>query len=308
MPEIGIRYTETGVVVMNLLQLQYFQEVAKLQSITKAAKELGISQSALSIMMGKLEEEIGYPLFARQGRNITITPYGETVRQYSYRILHKMEDIEREFQELRGEEDEKNLMLGVTDSNYYGDWMLELVQEHPEIQINVRQMSREDIYKNLMIGELDFGISNELEYYGQLESQQLFSQPYQLLVRKNHPLAAKKQITPEELAKEAILSLPPSHKERMIDNLTARMQFTPNIVFEGNSDIMAEMFHAGVGSILTCAHNRKQWMKKSADQYALLDIVGSPARYEMYLFWAKHRYLSKRARIFQNYVLDYYHV
>lgn len=59
---------------MNLLQLEYFQEVAKAQSITKAAKLLGISQSALSIMMNKLETEIGYPLFSRQGRSIAITP------------------------------------------------------------------------------------------------------------------------------------------------------------------------------------------------------------------------------------------
>ncbi len=62
---------------MNLLQLEYFQEVAKAQSITKAAKILGISQSALSIMMNKLETEIGYPLFSRQGRSIAITPYGK---------------------------------------------------------------------------------------------------------------------------------------------------------------------------------------------------------------------------------------
>lgn len=62
---------------MNLLQLEYFQEVAKQESITKAAKVLNISQSALSIMMGKLEGELGYPLFIRKGRNISITPYGE---------------------------------------------------------------------------------------------------------------------------------------------------------------------------------------------------------------------------------------
>ena len=57
---------------MNLLQLEYFQEVAKAQSITKAAKKLKISQSALSIMMNKLESSIGYPLLNRQGRTIRI--------------------------------------------------------------------------------------------------------------------------------------------------------------------------------------------------------------------------------------------
>lgn len=293
---------------MNLLQLEYFQVVAKEQSITKAARALNISQSALSIMMNKLETEIGYPLFQRQGRNIVITPYAKDVLYYSYILLHEMEDIQREFQELRGESNERKLTLGVTDSNYYGDWILGLLEQYPDIQLNVLQMSREDIYENLIMGNLDFGISNEVEYHGQLSAQLLFSQPYQLLVLCGHPLADKGKITVEELMREPIISLPPSHKERMIDNLSQEMHFRPNIIFEGNQDIMAEMFHAGVGSILTCAHNRKQWMMRAPEQYAMLDIVGANSRYEMYLLWSKHRYLSKWARMFQRYVFDYYHV
>lgn len=219
-----------------------------------------------------------------------------------------MEDIQREFQELRGESNERKLTLGVTDSNYYGDWILGLLEQYPDIQLNVLQMSREEIYENLIMGNLDFGISNEVEYHGQLSAQLLFSQPYQLLVLCGHPLADKGKITVEELMQEPIISLPPSHKERMIDNLSQEMHFRPNIIFEGNPDIMAEMFHAGVGSILTCAHNRKQWMMRAPEQYAMLDIVGANSRYEMYLLWSKHRYLSKWARMFQRYVFDYYHV
>ena len=101
---------------MNLLHMEYFQEVAKASSITQAARTLGISQSALSVMMSKLEEEIGYPLFEKQGRNIMITPYGQKVLRYSYIILHEMDDIQREFRELRGEENEWKLKLGVTDT------------------------------------------------------------------------------------------------------------------------------------------------------------------------------------------------
>ena len=293
---------------MNLLQLAYFQEVAKHQSITQAAKVLDLSQSALSIMMNKLETEIGYPLFTKQGRNIAITSYGEKVLYYSYILLHEMEDIQREFTELRGEENEWKLNLGVTDSNYYGDWILKLMNDYPELQLNVLQMSRDEIYENLLIGKLDFGISNGMEYYEELDSQLLFSQPYQLLVMKDHPLARKGHITMEELVREPLLSLPPSHKERLIDNLSSAMHFRPNIVFEGNADIMEQMFHVGVGSILTCTHNCRQWMRYPREQYGLLDIVGTSARYEMYLVWSKNRYQSKCARVFRNYVFDYYHV
>lgn len=293
---------------MNLLHMEYFQEVAKASSITQAARTLGISQSALSVMMSKLEEEIGYPLFEKQGRNIMITPYGQKVLRYSYIILHEMDDIQREFRELRGEENEWKLKLGVTDSNYYGDWILNLTNDYPELQLNVMQMSRNEIYENLLIGKLDYGISNGMEYYEELDSQLLFSQPYQLLVLNSHPLAKKGTITMEELVQEPILSLPPTHMNRMVDNLSSIMNFQPNIVFEGNADIMEQMFHVGVGSILTCAHNRGQWMRNKRGEYALLDIVSCSARYEMYLVWSKNRYRTKCARNFQNYVFDYYHV
>ena len=177
---------------MNLLQLEYFQEVARQESITKAAKVLNISQSALSIMMGKLEGELGYPLFIRKGRNISITPYGERVVYYSYILLNKMEDIQREFQELRGEETEQKISLGVTDSNYYGDWVIDLLEDFPDLKLNVLQMSREEIYENLLTGNLDFGISNGMEYHSQLDSQMLFSQPYQLLVFQRSSIGEKK--------------------------------------------------------------------------------------------------------------------
>lgn len=293
---------------MNLLQLEYFQEVAKAQSITKAAKVLNISQSALSVMMGKLEDELGYPLFTKQGRNIAITPYGQKVVHYSYILLHQMDDIQREFRELRGEESELSISLGVTDSNFYGDWILALLDKAPDLKLNILQMSREDIYSNLLTGNLDFGISNGREYNNQISSRLLFSQPYQLLVLHDHPLAEKGSITLEELAKEPLISLSPTHKERLIDNLVQETHFHPNIIFEGNPNIMIEMFHAHVGSILTCAHNRKQWMRLEPENYAALTITGITARYEMYLLWSKHRFLSKWARVFQDYVFDYYHV
>ncbi len=293
---------------MTLLQLEYFLRVATLQSISKAADELNISQSSLSTMMGKLEDELGYPLFERSGRNITITRYGQIVEKYSYILLNKVDDIQLEFDELQGKHNTRAISVGVTDSNYYEGWILELMKQYPEMKINLLQMSKEAICKNLQTGNLDFGISDDIDYYEQMNAQLLFSQPYQLLVFRDHPLAAKGKISVEDLVKEPFISLPPSHKERMIDNLSAELHFCPNIVFEGSPNSMLAMFQARMGSILTCAHNRRQWVELLPEQYTMLNIEGISTRYEMYLIWSKHRYLSKWARIFQKYVFDYYHV
>lgn len=292
---------------MNLLQLEYFQIVAKEGSFTKAARQLEITQSALSIMMNKLETELGYTLINRQGRHMTLTPYGELLLYYSYILLHEMEDIQLEFSELRGETGEKPIALGVTDGNFDSEWVIGFLEKHPNTAMNILEMPVEEIYHNLLSGNLNFGLVNRPNYHQQLSGQLLFSQPYQLLVLKGHPLAEKTGITIEELLREPLLALPSTYQGRLVDHLSRMAYFKPNIIFEGSQDIMIELFHARIGSILTCAHNRRKWMRLPEEQYVLLNIFGLDNRYEMYLVKSRHRYLSRHARIFQQYVCDYYH-
>lgn len=61
---------------MELLQLQYFRTVARMEHMTKAAKELRIAQPALSKTIARLEEDLGVPLFDRQNRQIKLNEFG----------------------------------------------------------------------------------------------------------------------------------------------------------------------------------------------------------------------------------------
>jgi DNA-binding transcriptional LysR family regulator len=61
---------------MELQQLKYFREVAKREHVTRAAEKLFVSQSAISRAVTQLEEELGVPLFYRQGRAVVLSRYG----------------------------------------------------------------------------------------------------------------------------------------------------------------------------------------------------------------------------------------
>ena len=61
---------------MELDQLRYFLAIADLANFTRAAEELGLSQSALSRSILKLEEELGQPVFERKTRSVTLTDVG----------------------------------------------------------------------------------------------------------------------------------------------------------------------------------------------------------------------------------------
>lgn len=62
---------------MEIQQLEYFKVVAEMQHMTHAAERLNISQPALSKSISNIEQEIGVPLFDRQGRSISLNRYGK---------------------------------------------------------------------------------------------------------------------------------------------------------------------------------------------------------------------------------------
>src|SRR5690554_3927973 len=72
---------------MNIESIQYFKQIAEVKSISKVSLQSHISQSALSQMIQKLEENIGYQLFHRSNKGVELTKMGEIVYDYSNTIL-----------------------------------------------------------------------------------------------------------------------------------------------------------------------------------------------------------------------------
>lgn len=76
---------------MEIRQLTTFSKIIELKSFSKAAQALGYSQSAVTVQIRLLEEELGVRLFDRIGKHTHLTPKGEEFRTYAYRILHEAE-------------------------------------------------------------------------------------------------------------------------------------------------------------------------------------------------------------------------
>lgn len=76
---------------MNLSQLYYFRKLSELQHYTRAAKELYITQPALSDAIRSLEKELGVPLFQKEGRNVKLTRYGREFSVYVHDALRELD-------------------------------------------------------------------------------------------------------------------------------------------------------------------------------------------------------------------------
>ncbi|EST51510.1 LysR family transcriptional regulator [Brevibacillus panacihumi W25] len=97
---------------MDLLQLKYFQVVARLEHMTRAAEELHISQPSLSKMISRLEKHLGVPLFDRHGKQIRLNRFGKIFLNRVDRVFAELEEGQYELADLTGlERGEADLII-----------------------------------------------------------------------------------------------------------------------------------------------------------------------------------------------------
>lgn len=98
---------------MEILQPQYFQTVARLEHMTKAAEQLQIAQPSLSKTISRLEEDLGVALFDREHRKIRLNAAGRIFLNRVERAFAELNEGRREIVEL-ADQDQKNITLAVT--------------------------------------------------------------------------------------------------------------------------------------------------------------------------------------------------
>ena len=95
--KICIKYHVLGEIILNLEQLNYVLEIEKTRSINRAANNLFISQSAMSLAIQNLEKELGHPIFTRTNRGVETTPFGRTFIRFITPIQMQIQQIEMLF-------------------------------------------------------------------------------------------------------------------------------------------------------------------------------------------------------------------
>lgn len=146
---------------LNFHHLFYFWRVAKLGHLTRAARELHTSQSALSAQIRQLEERLGDALFSREGRSLVLTETGQVVLSYA-------EDIFGLGQEMLGRlvgrsEGMTRLRVGsvaTLSRNYQENWIKPLLAD-PEVLLTLESGVLEDLLGRLVEHQLDVVLANE---------------------------------------------------------------------------------------------------------------------------------------------------
>lgn len=141
---------------MDLRTMQTFIRAAELGSFTKAAHELGYVQSTVTMQIQQLEGELGYPLFDRIGKRISLTTLGLAFLEYAHGITKAMAEatnLGKEAGEIKG-----TLRVGVLESLLFGN-MLRLLPEFKEnyrnLDLQLKMGQASELLVQLKQNELD---------------------------------------------------------------------------------------------------------------------------------------------------------
>ncbi len=187
---------------MEIRVLRYFLEVAREESITKAAMRLHISQPTLSKQLKDLEEELGQKLFVRTNYSIRLTDAGMLLRKRAEDILDMVTKTSEEFQALE-EDTGGDIHIGCAESEsikYLARCLKTLQKKHPRIRYHLHSGNTEDISGRLENGLFDFAFLVEppnLSKYNYLEVPD--TDIWGVIMRKDSPLAEKECIHVEDL-------------------------------------------------------------------------------------------------------------
>ena len=293
---------------ITLQQLRLFEAVSRLGSYTRAAEELCITQPAVSIQIKRLEEQVGLPLFEQVGKKSFPTTAGKTLYSASLDILNRVEDLKSSIEELKGEVKGALQMSVVTTAKYFLPNLLgAFLQQYPDVEPRLKFTNRARVIERLMNNEDDFVIMGQIPDDNNLEAYPFLNNILGIVAPADHPLANKKNITIEELARQRFLIRETGSGTRYVfDQLMQKhgVEIEPYMEL-GSSEALKQAVMAGLGIAVLSLHSVQ--LERSVNKLTVLDVEGFPLKRRWYAVHLKGRKLSLVARTFLDYILNESH-
>jgi LysR family transcriptional regulator, transcription activator of glutamate synthase operon len=294
--------------MMELRQLKYFVEVARLEHFSMAAEALHVAQSALSRQIGLLEKELGVELFEREGRNVKLTLIGKL---FAGQAMIALKAIDNATQQVEEYLDPERGMIRVGFPSSIASSTLPTIiagfkKEHPEVRLHLRQGSYEFLTEGVKKREIDIAFIGPVPAScPDLHADILFSECFVALLPEAHSLATKSSLSLYQLERESFVLFPKgSVLRKIVVDACHQAGFSPFIPFEGEDlDAIKGLVSAGIGVTLlpesTLFENRPKGT-------VTLKVSDPEVKRTVGIVTPKNRQLAPAEKLFYEFVLDYF--
>ncbi|KAF1055003.1 MAG: HTH-type transcriptional activator CmpR [Stenotrophomonas maltophilia] len=184
-------------------ELKAFYMVARLGSITQAAKKLGLSQPTVTTQIRNLESQYAIELFYRGGRRLTLSEEGARLLPMARALLQQEADIEfflRNAGQMQG-----TLRIGATSPYYVLGLIKALRERYPQIEVSVEIGNSQQVLEALYECRVDLAASSQQVEDARLTHLVLGRDPLVVAVHRSHPLATQRAVSLADLRGHCLL-------------------------------------------------------------------------------------------------------
>ena len=194
---------------ITLRQLQVFVAASRARSFSEAADKLGISQPSLSGTINKIETQLGLRLFDRTTRSLLLTADGRDLAAVA-------DDLVRDFETALGSIAARaagqrgRVSIAVLPSiaaTILPQVLRAVAKEFPEVDITIHDVLQDRAVALARNGVVDFAITTQAASFAELDYDEIGSDPFYLVCRRNHPLARARDLTWQEIAGHPFVAL-----------------------------------------------------------------------------------------------------
>lgn len=283
-----------------LKQLQYFIAIAEQGSLSRAAEQLHLSQSAVSSALAELESGLGASLFARRkSQGVVLTPSGRFALERARSLLRDADLLEHEVAGVMSDT-VGPVLLGC--SSGLATALLPAVldtaaQRHPQIGLDFTLGSQDDLIPRLMSGEIDVAIIPDGRLPAGLRSVPLFRSPVEALLHAEHPLRDAATVDLEQLKDDPLILLDISPGAENVYALFDGIGARPDVRFRTASiELTRGLVARGLGFSLVL---RRPWQNETYGGRRVVSIpVGTRSTSEsIAMVWASQMRLTSRAQV-----------
>lgn len=293
---------------MNIKQLEYFVSAAETLNFTKTGEQFFISQTAISLQMKALEDELGTQLFERKNHRVTITYAGRMFLEDAKAILNRMQSAKLRLQEISAG-DLGKLGIGFVrnaEQTHLSNLIQDFKNRYPGVDLSFYSGNVSDLDHAILKREIDvaFNLSFGLNFpeeiaYHQLQKCNLF-----VAMHQDNPLAIHKELCRMQLQNEPMIIFQAYEDEQEETRKIAQdykdTGFLPNVVQTSN-DINTILLLVAVKKGIAVLPEYAPQRGADIRNITFIPLTGEKEQRNLYLIWRKDNQ-NKTLHNFLNYM------
>lgn len=286
-------------------QLDTFLEVARQQSVSRAAEILHVSQPAVSMQLRQLEDAMGLPLVEQTGRGITLTDAGHDFHQYAVAAVAQLKQLEDAMAERRGIKKGRVELAIVSTAKYFVPMLLvRFRQKFPDVEVALHIHNRDSIMNLLARNEIDLLIMGRAPDTIECVATAFATNPLGIISAPEHSLSRRRGAPISILeGQDFVVREMGSGTRQLMERVLSEHGVKPNIVMEmPSNETIKQAVMAGMGlsflSLRTIRH------ELASGHLVLLDIEGLPIVRHWHVTHLASKRLSPAARELKSFLIE----